>query len=89
MFSGGLSPTHWLIVAVVVVLLFGSKKLPDTARSLGRSLRIFKAETTKLHEPEPSIEEQARELEDRAAQLRAQGAEQRNQQKIQGPDRAQ
>ncbi len=37
-----------LIIAFVVILLFGSKKLPDAARSLGRSLRIFKAETKGL-----------------------------------------
>ncbi|MEV5704129.1 Sec-independent protein translocase subunit TatA [Actinoallomurus sp. NPDC052274] len=41
---GELSPWHWLIVAVVVLVLFGSKKLPEAARSLGRSLRIFKSE---------------------------------------------
>jgi len=33
-----------LILALVVILLFGSKKLPDAARSLGKSLRIFKSE---------------------------------------------
>lgn len=32
-------------ILAVLVLLFGSKKLPDAARSLGRSMRIFKAET--------------------------------------------
>jgi sec-independent protein translocase protein TatA len=37
-----------LIIAVVVLVLFGSRKLPDAARSLGRSLRIFKAETKGL-----------------------------------------
>ncbi|MCW2948985.1 MAG: twin-arginine translocase TatA/TatE family subunit [Actinoallomurus sp.] len=46
---GELSPWHWLIVAVVVLVLFGSKKLPDAARSLGRSLRIFKSEVSSLH----------------------------------------
>ena len=40
----GLEPWHLLIVAVVLVLVFGSKKLPDTARSLGKSLRILKSE---------------------------------------------
>ena len=45
---GGLSPWHLLIVVVVFVLLFGAKKLPDAARSLGRSARIFKAETQGL-----------------------------------------
>jgi len=33
-----------LLVLLVVILLFGAKKLPDTARGLGRSLRIFKSE---------------------------------------------
>ncbi|MGW4425528.1 Sec-independent protein translocase subunit TatA [Streptosporangium sp. NPDC004631] len=41
-----------LIIGLLLVLLFGAKKLPDTARSLGRSLRIFKSETTKLREDE-------------------------------------
>ncbi|GAA1828929.1 hypothetical protein GCM10009836_03400 [Pseudonocardia ailaonensis] len=41
---GSLSPTHWLIVLGVVVLLFGAKKLPDLARSVGQSARVFKGE---------------------------------------------
>ena len=45
---GGLSPWHILIVLLVVVLLFGSKKLPDAARGLGRSMRIFKSEVKEL-----------------------------------------
>ena len=45
---GQFSPWHLLIVAVVFVVLFGAKKLPDAARSLGQSLRIFKAETSGL-----------------------------------------
>lgn len=45
---GSLSWQHWLIVAVVVVILFGSKKLPDAARGLGRSLRIFKSEVKEM-----------------------------------------
>jgi sec-independent protein translocase protein TatA len=40
----GLEPWHLLIVAIVVIVLFGSKKLPDTARALGRSMRILKSE---------------------------------------------
>jgi sec-independent protein translocase protein TatA len=38
------SPWHWAVLAVVVAALFFSTKLPDAARSLGRSLRIFKTE---------------------------------------------
>ena len=47
---GELSWWHWLIVVAVFVLLFGSKRLPDAARSLGRSLRIFKTEIKSLHD---------------------------------------
>ncbi len=45
---GSLSPMHWLIVIGVVVLLFGAKRLPEAARSLGRSARILKAEVKEL-----------------------------------------
>lgn len=45
---GSLSPWHWAILAVVVVLLFGAKKLPDAARSLGKSMRIFKSELREM-----------------------------------------
>ena len=46
--TGALSPTHWLIILVVLVVLFGAKRLPDTARGLGKAMRIFKAETAAL-----------------------------------------
>lgn len=45
---GALQPWHWLILIAVVVLLFGSKRLPDAARSLGKSMRIFKSEVKEL-----------------------------------------
>ncbi len=45
---GGLQPWHWVIVIAVFVLLFGAKKLPDAARSLGRSMRIFKSEIKEM-----------------------------------------
>jgi sec-independent protein translocase protein TatA len=41
---GELSPWHWAIVIGIAVLLFGAKRLPDAARSLGRSARILRAE---------------------------------------------
>lgn len=37
-------PSHWVIIAFVALLLFGYKKMPEMARSAGRSLRIFKTE---------------------------------------------
>ncbi|MBB6348328.1 Sec-independent protein translocase subunit TatA [Nonomuraea muscovyensis] len=103
-----------LIIALVLILLFGAKKLPEMARGVGRSLRIFKAETAKLRDDDehdgaqttaqatvqpqaqpqqpvqpqpiapvqpvapaqPSAEEQARQLEEQAARLRANAAAQ-------------
>ncbi len=46
------SPWKILIVAVVLIVLFGSKKLPYAARSLGQSMRILKREVQGLHEDE-------------------------------------
>ena len=45
---GAFKPWHIIVLVVVLVLLFGAKRLPDAARSLGRSLRIIKAETRGL-----------------------------------------
>ncbi|GAA4230789.1 sec-independent protein translocase protein TatA [Streptosporangium album] len=42
-----------LIILAVFILLFGAKKLPDTARSLGRSLRVFKAEISRPDDEQP------------------------------------
>lgn len=45
---GALRPWHIAVLVVVMILLFGAKRLPDAARSLGRSMRILKAETRGL-----------------------------------------
>ncbi|MFF8910752.1 Sec-independent protein translocase subunit TatA [Streptomyces olivaceoviridis] len=50
MLRNGLEPWHLLIVAVVLIALFGSKKLPDAARGLGRSMRILKSEARAMRE---------------------------------------
>ncbi|WP_182874598.1 Sec-independent protein translocase subunit TatA [Microbispora sp. H10670] len=43
-----LGPMEWILILLVLILLFGAKKLPDTAKALGQSLRLFKKETSKL-----------------------------------------
>src|ERR1700683_3123357 len=50
------SPWKVLIVAVVLIVLFGSKKLPHAARSLGQSMRILKKEVQGLHEDQSAAE---------------------------------
>jgi sec-independent protein translocase protein TatA len=53
------SPWKILIVAVVLIVLFGSKKLPVAARSLGRSMRILKSEVSGLHDDDDEAEQAA------------------------------
>ncbi|RJQ79919.1 Sec-independent protein translocase subunit TatA [Pseudonocardiaceae bacterium YIM PH 21723] len=47
---GALSPLHWIIIIGVLVLLFGSSKLPELARSLGKSAKIAKEEIRGLRD---------------------------------------
>ncbi|MFB9573940.1 Sec-independent protein translocase subunit TatA [Streptomyces yanii] len=56
MFRNALEPWHLLILVAVVVLIFGSKKLPDTARALGKSMRILKSETKAMKDDDASNE---------------------------------
>ena len=44
------SPTHLLIILAVLVVLFGSAKLPKAAKSMGEAMRIFKKESAKMRE---------------------------------------
>jgi len=53
------SPWKILIVAVVVIVLFGSAKLPVAARSLGRSMRILKSEVSSMHDDEDEAKSQS------------------------------
>lgn len=43
-----LGPTEIIVIALLVILLFGFKKLPDAARSVGRSMRVFKSEMSEM-----------------------------------------
>jgi sec-independent protein translocase protein TatA len=66
------SPWKILIVAVVIIVLFGSRKLPVAAKSLGQSMRILKKEVSGLHEDEPASGATAQAA---PAQLQAPAAE--------------
>jgi sec-independent protein translocase protein TatA len=77
---GGLRPWHIFVLVVVLVLLFGAKRLPDAARSLGRSMRILKTEVRGMadddlaakadaqHGREPLDQSGRAQLDDRPAQ---------------------
>ena len=70
MFRNGLEPWHIAIMVVVLVLLFGSKKLPEMARGLGKSMRILKAETKALCEDDAPAEAQNGTAASQAEQVR-------------------
>lgn len=52
-----LGPREIVILLIVVLILFGAKRLPDSARSLGRSMRIFKSEMKEMKADDTAIEE--------------------------------
>jgi sec-independent protein translocase protein TatA len=56
-----MGPREIIIIAVIVVLLFGAPKLPVLARSIGKSLRILKDETKSLTSDESEADVSARE----------------------------
>lgn len=51
-------PSHILILLLVLVLLFGAKRLPDSARSLAKSLRIFKSEMKEINKDEKKADDE-------------------------------
>ncbi|MFF9686726.1 Sec-independent protein translocase subunit TatA [Streptomyces sp. NPDC014623] len=53
---GNLKPLEIVLIIAVILLLFGAKKLPDMARSLGKSARILKSEAKamKKEDAEPA-----------------------------------
>jgi len=65
---------EWLIILVLILVLFGAKKMPEAARGLGRSLRILKAETKGLHdddEPKTAQVENAALADDQPSAIAA------------------
>ncbi|MER7643557.1 Sec-independent protein translocase subunit TatA [Streptomyces sp. NPDC126522] len=56
MLRNGLEPWHLLVVVTLAILLFGSKKLPEAARGLGKSMRILKSEAKAMKEESNTVE---------------------------------
>jgi sec-independent protein translocase protein TatA len=56
----GLGPAELAIIVLVILLLFGGRKLPEVARGTGRALRIFKAETKGLMDDDDDVDDDDR-----------------------------
>ena len=50
-------PGELILILLIILLLFGFKKLPDAARSIGKSARVFKAEVNEMKEEDREREE--------------------------------
>lgn len=50
---GNLRGWEWIILLALVLLLFGARRLPDLARSVGKSMKIFRSEVKDLKDDEP------------------------------------
>jgi sec-independent protein translocase protein TatA len=70
---GNLGPWEILIIAGVIILLFGARKMPEMARSLGKSMRILKAETKGMRNDDGEATEAAAAPPPQLPQAQAQG----------------
>ncbi|MBI3914904.1 MAG: twin-arginine translocase TatA/TatE family subunit [Chloroflexi bacterium] len=52
----GLQPTHLILIFVVALLIFGPQRLPELAKSFGKTIGEFKRASSDLTEPVRSIE---------------------------------
>jgi sec-independent protein translocase protein TatA len=69
------SPWKIAIIAILIIVLFGSRKLPEAARSLGKSMRILKTEVQGLHEDEAASTTTATTFQPAPSQLQAPDAQ--------------
>jgi sec-independent protein translocase protein TatA len=83
MVIAGLGPTEILLILLVLVLLFGAKKLPELARGSGRALRIFKAETKGLMDDD--VDDKHKTPEQRQIDARARAEAQSTDTTVQQP----
>ena len=60
---GSFSIWHWLIVLIIVVLVFGTKKLPSIGRDLGSAVKGFKEGLRDDDEAAKRVKEEGRTIE--------------------------
>ena len=63
MFTGLESPSHLILLLLIIFLLFGAKRLPEMGRSLGRGIREFKEGLNTKEEPKKTEEKRSEAIE--------------------------
>jgi sec-independent protein translocase protein TatA len=84
----GIGPPEIILILLVLVLLFGAKKLPELARGSGRALRIFKSETKGLmddDEDDKTKTEEQKQIEERNRSAEARVMENPSQSTVRPP----
>jgi sec-independent protein translocase protein TatA len=66
----GLGPQELVLIVLVILLLFGAKKLPELARGSGRALRIFKTETKGLADDDDDVSDSQKSSEEKELEAR-------------------
>jgi sec-independent protein translocase protein TatA len=73
MFAGLESPTHILLLLVVIVLLFGAKRLPEMGRSLGKGIQEFKEGLNTKEESKEAEGKHPEALEEKRSEFQSRG----------------
>ena len=55
MFTGLASPSHLIIVLVIILLLFGAKRIPELAKGLGTGIKEFREGVSASDDPRPEV----------------------------------
>lgn len=58
---GAMSFSHWVIVLIIIILLFGAKKIPELAQGLGKGIKTFKKEMDEVEEKKTQIKEEKKD----------------------------
>lgn len=69
------NPLLLIVLLLIIILVFGANRLPGAARSLGRSMRIFKSEVKQMNDDDPPArDESGRPIEGRVVDGTGPGA---------------
>lgn len=79
MFTGLESPTHLLLLVLIILVLFGAKRLPEMGRSLGRGIQEFKEGLNIKDDTEKDLEKKPPEAVEEKKEKAASGTLERSQ----------